>query len=130
MTPTLFTQAFRFRLENLNTLLTCAPPVIMTPYSGTTLAVVVTQVAIDPTGTTATVSWSKGTPGATGVLSPGSTVTSQIPPDLMAAYSYLIWCEPTFTITLNGAGQVMGPISVKQDVFQVPRGVASIPTPS
>jgi Flp pilus assembly protein TadG len=94
---------------------------VMYPYSTTTLKVTVTEVDIDANGK-ATVKWSDSYNGtAHGV---GSTVT--LPPALVVNSSSVIWSEVQYVYTPTIGYVITGSLTLKDQLYMVPRLSTSI----
>ena len=94
---------------------------ILTPYSASNAKVVLTSVVIDVNGN-ATVSWSKAQNGAARVA--GSSVT--VPSGMATPNSSLILGEVSYAYSPVIDILKIGPFSLSQSIFMVPRSSGTI----
>jgi Flp pilus assembly protein TadG len=90
---------------------------IVTPWSSTTMGVVVSQIAIDANGT-ARIDWSQANP-STLAHAVGSTVT--LPSALAIPNSYLIWGEAQYAYTPQLGYAITGTLNLADQIFLSPR---------
>ena len=98
----------------------------MTPFSNGDLALVVSEISIDGTGK-ASVTWSEAY--LNGVPFQGNPLTTppKAPPSFVIANSSYIVVQSTFAYTPVVAGSFMGPMTLSNQSFMLPRDAGSIP---
>ena len=88
------------------------------PYAASNLAMAVTSVCINSTGTVATVAWSRA--NANGTARSGN-VTSSIPSALMVANTSLIWGEASYAYKPTIGWTITGTLNLADKFFLRPR---------
>jgi Flp pilus assembly protein TadG len=99
-----------------------AASAIAYPFAASNLAVTVSSVCIDSTGTKATVAWSKTFNGT----ARSGTVTSMIPPDLMIASTSLIWSETAYKYRPTIGWTITGTLTLHEKFYLRPRLSSSV----
>ena len=94
-----------------------AASAIAYPYAASNLAVTVSSVCIDSTGTKATVAWSKTSNGT----ARSGVVTTSIPTALMVANTSLIWGEASYSYRPTIGWTITGTLNLKDQFFMRPR---------
>ena len=94
---------------------------IMAPYSTTPLSIVLSEVSTDQNGH-ATVTWSQAYQGTP--LSVGTAVTT--PSGFQTPNSSYILVQTTYLYTPTIAGNFMGPMTMSDQIFMLPRNSPSI----
>jgi Flp pilus assembly protein TadG len=87
------------------------------PYSSSNLAMTVTSVCINSTGTVATVKWSRTQNGT----ARSGNVTSLIPSALMVANTSLIWGEASYAYRPTIGWTITGTLNLSDKFFLRPR---------
>jgi len=92
------------------------------PFMSSNLAMTVTSVCIDATGTRATVAWSRTQNGT----ARSGTVTSLIPAALMVANTSLVWGEAYYNYRPTVGWTITGTLHLKDQFFLRPRLSGSV----
>jgi Flp pilus assembly protein TadG len=96
---------------------------IMSPYSTTNLAEVMTLVSVSAAGA-ATVTWSQAYNGGL-PLAKGAPVT--LPTGLVQAGMSVLWVQTSYTYSAGAGGSYVPPITMTNQIYAVPRSSTSIP---
>jgi Flp pilus assembly protein TadG len=94
---------------------------IMTPYPTTSLSIVLTEVTVDSSGV-GQLDWSEGYQGGTPLTSP---VT--MPSGFQTKGASYILVQTTYAYQPVIGGAFVSPISMKNQIFMLPRSVSMIP---
>ncbi len=95
---------------------------IMAPYPTTNLSIVLSEISTNSSGQ-ATVTWSRAFQGT--ALAAGALVTP--PAGFQAASSSYIMVQTSYGYTPPFGAGFMGPITMTNEIFMVPRNSSSIP---
>jgi Flp pilus assembly protein TadG len=118
----LVTQNTSLSASSLNTYLAAAAQVIA-PYSSSNLSITVSEIQIDSSGK-ATVAWSGSWPNSANALTTGATFA--IPSALDTPSTYIIYGRATYNYTPVWGYNVIGPITLSDQLYLNPRDSTSI----
>lgn len=99
-----------------------ASSAVISPYSAANLSITVSEVQVDPTGTFATVVWSRTLNGT--ARTPGTRVT--IPASILVANAVYVLGESSYSYTPAIGYMVTGSITLTDQTYMSPRNVSSI----
>jgi len=90
---------------------------VMTPYSGSSVTMVVSELQANAAGTVGTVIWSEPFQGT--ALTVGSTLA--LPSNVVAANGYVILGQASYLYTPLNLWQTISPMTISDQIYMAPR---------